>query len=77
MPETSVPVDRQHIPARLVQHPQFSVRISLEPAAMQKTSEIEAEVCGTPFQDRPLLTRVLVPQVVRLPLQFAGMKKNL
>jgi hypothetical protein len=50
MTESSVSVDRQHIPARLVQHPQFSVSIPLEPAAMEDTSEIEGEVCGTRFR---------------------------
>jgi len=50
MAECSVTVDRQHIPARFVQHPQFSVSIPLKPAAMQDTSEIEGEACGTRFR---------------------------
>lgn len=50
MTERSVAVDRQHIPARFVQHPQFSVGIPIEPPAVQDTSEIEGEACGPRFR---------------------------
>src|SRR4051812_13549627 len=50
MTERSVAMDRQHIPTRLVQHPQFSVSFPLEPAAVQDTSEIKGEACGTRFR---------------------------
>lgn len=49
MTEGSITVNRQHIPARLVQHPQFSIGIALEPTAMQDASQIEDKTCGTCF----------------------------
>jgi hypothetical protein len=50
MAQSSVAVDRQHIPAWFVQHPKFSVSIPIEPAAIQDTSEIEGEACGSGFR---------------------------
>lgn len=49
MAEGSVTVNRQHIPAWLVERPQFSVGIPLEPTTLKDASEIEDEACRPRF----------------------------
>ena len=49
MAERAVAVNGQHIPAWLIQHPQFIIGVPLEATAVQNASQIKIESCGTRF----------------------------